>query len=70
MLKRVTSKFKETKFPVVSAFAAGGILLFFGLLFQNDSHRKRASPAVIDAEYAGYREKVSDYPDRSQGGKK
>jgi hypothetical protein len=34
----------------------------------SSNKKKRAGPAVIDAEYAGYREKTSDYPNRNKIG--
>ena len=60
---------KKTQFPFATALGAGLVTMFFTCMLMKSSSREKAGPQVIDAEYAGYREKVSDYPNRNQGGK-
>ena len=75
---------KAMKFRGLSALAVGGLAVLATTMWlknsspstsnNNDNNsnssnkKKRAGPAVIDAEYAGYREKTSDYPNRNKIG--
>ena len=69
------SKMREPTFQmkllaVAVASGASAFTVYQYMFVKKDSPpRKKASPAVIDAEYAGYREKTSDYPNR-QGANK
>lgn len=62
------SKIKETKFQMqllLASTAAGTSLLLTYMIIKRPSKRKHAGSAVLNAEYAGYKEKVSDYPNRT-----
>lgn len=67
----VVAKLKEKKWPMFMAVAAVGITFFMtrnGKLLKKEGPRTQKAAPVIDAEYAGYREKISDFPDRSKKG--
>mmetsp|Transcript_27838 Transcript_27838/g.47046 ORF Transcript_27838/g.47046 Transcript_27838/m.47046 type:complete len:108 (+) Transcript_27838:507-830(+) len=61
--RALTQKRRVTRLPLL--LAAGGISAFWYMLWKKDSQRRAKPPSAIDANYAGYREKVTDYPDRN-----
>ena len=61
----IKSRLREFKIPLLCAAAIGGTSFFsYKLLQRQDSPRQRKTSTPAEYEYAGYREKISDFPNR------
>lgn len=64
------TRLREAKIPLICAAAIGGVSFFsYKKLQQKESTHQRKTSTPAEYELAGYKEKVSDYPNR-EGPKK